>query len=274
MSDLVKVVLKKHAALVKTLGEKLKTYQESAGLSRKFTRMLRHCGSFLGRDFKILLQILPIVRLKDFFGEAVLADITPLFVKLGELSSLLFVREVKEDFDCYFSAVKKAVTEFISTLHSYDKDCSYPSHNPYCSKLKIHLLTHIHEDIVRFRAVLLFETEKEEQFNKHIREHIMFTNKLNPSRDAGLKFAKQSIIRHIVEGGSWLNKDGLRERGSDELLAYIEENNREMFVIVIFLGFLLFYFFSLTLFMPFTSKNKYRFGTGTRPQANLDFLNV
>ncbi|KAG2200646.1 hypothetical protein INT47_005802 [Mucor saturninus] len=111
-----------------------------------------------------------------------------------------------------------AIKNFISALHYYDLNNDIPGHNAYTGKVKIHLLTHIPQDIGRFGTVLQYETEKGEQFNKHIKEHITFTNNLNPSRDIGLKFGKQSMVRHVLEGGSWLNKNKIREKAGDDVI--------------------------------------------------------
>ncbi|KAI7865392.1 uncharacterized protein EV154DRAFT_162074 [Mucor mucedo] len=221
--DLVKTVLKNRSAILDRLSNKLKQYQEECvGLSRKFTRQLRHCGSFLGRDFKILIQILPIVLLSDFSNEEILKNITVLFVHLGKLCSLLFEREMKSNFNEYIATVGRAIKEFISALHYYDLNNDIPGHNAYTGKVKIHLLTHIPQEIRRFGTLLQYETEKGEQFNKHIREHITFTNKLNPSRDIGIKFGKQSMMRHVLEGGSWLNENKIREKARDDVISFIQ----------------------------------------------------
>ncbi|OAD65404.1 hypothetical protein PHYBLDRAFT_153488 [Phycomyces blakesleeanus NRRL 1555(-)] len=51
----------------------------------------------------------------------------------------------------------------------------------------------------KFGTALYYNTKKGEQFNKHIRKHLMHTNRLNTSRDVCLKFAKQSAMRHIID---------------------------------------------------------------------------
>ncbi|KAL0073883.1 hypothetical protein J3Q64DRAFT_1627078, partial [Phycomyces blakesleeanus] len=61
VTDLVNGVLKGHPGLLNKLMNSLKEYRKSQGLSQKFARLLGHCSLFLGRDFKILIQILPIV---------------------------------------------------------------------------------------------------------------------------------------------------------------------------------------------------------------------
>ncbi|KAL0077456.1 hypothetical protein J3Q64DRAFT_1628563, partial [Phycomyces blakesleeanus] len=201
VNDLVKVVLKKNPNQMARLSKALKDYENSQGMSRKFTRELRHCGSFLGRDYKVLLQILPAILVTEFANDSILSLITPSFVRLGRICSLVFVRAVRYDYNMYIDEVEKAVTSLIQELHYYDITCEIEGHNPYSSKPKVHLLTHLPDDLRRFGTALHYETEKGEQFNKHIREHLMHTNRLNTSRDVCLKFAKQSAMRHIIDGG-------------------------------------------------------------------------
>lgn len=99
VNDLVKVILKGHPREMSKLDCCLRDYQNSKGLSRNFTKELRHCGSFLGRYYKILLQILPVILVAAFAGDSVLSGITACFILLGKLCSLVFVREISMDFD-------------------------------------------------------------------------------------------------------------------------------------------------------------------------------
>ncbi|OAD71822.1 hypothetical protein PHYBLDRAFT_72696 [Phycomyces blakesleeanus NRRL 1555(-)] len=218
VTDLVKVVLKGHPGLLNKLIDSLNEYEKSQGLSRKFTRLLRHCGSFLGRDFKILVQILPIVLATEFVNDNDLSLITPCFVHLGRLCSLVFVRAVN----------------LIQKLYFYDKNCGIEGHKPYTSKPKVQLLTHLPDDLQRFGTALHYETEKGEQFNKHIREHLMHTNRLNTSRDVCLKFAKQAVMRHVIDGGSWMNKDGQREHYGGDTAVFLHENVDKNFQDILF----------------------------------------
>ncbi|KAI9492236.1 hypothetical protein BDB00DRAFT_762502, partial [Zychaea mexicana] len=69
------------------------------------------------------------------------------------------------------------------------------------SKPKLHILHHIVEDIERFATAIHFESEKGEQFNKFLREHIFHTNRHNPSRDLLVSFGRYTMFRCIVNGG-------------------------------------------------------------------------
>ncbi|KAL0073074.1 hypothetical protein J3Q64DRAFT_1624305, partial [Phycomyces blakesleeanus] len=144
VTDLVKVVLKGHPGLLNKLIDSLNEYEKSQGLSRKFTRLLRHCGSFLGRDFKILVQILPIVLATEFVNDNDLSLITPCF-----LSKIIILT----------LPVKNTVTSLIQKLYFYDKNCGIEGHKPYTSKPKVQLLTHLPDDLQRFGTALHYETE-------------------------------------------------------------------------------------------------------------------
>ncbi|KAI9477116.1 hypothetical protein BDB00DRAFT_776017, partial [Zychaea mexicana] len=69
------------------------------------------------------------------------------------------------------------------------------------NKPKLHILHHIVEDIERFATAIHFESEKGEQFNKFLREHIFHTNRYNPSRDLLVSFGRYTVFRCIVNGG-------------------------------------------------------------------------
>ncbi|KAL0082044.1 hypothetical protein F4703DRAFT_1863005, partial [Phycomyces blakesleeanus] len=164
---------KKNPNQMARLSKALKDYKNSQGMSRKFTR----------EDYKVLLQILPTILVTEFANDSILSLITPSFVRLGHLCSLVFVRAVRYDYNIYINEVEKAVTSLIQELHHYDITCEIEGHNPYSLKPKIHLLTHLPNDLQRFGTALHYETKKDEQFNKHIHDHLMHTNRLNTSRD-------------------------------------------------------------------------------------------
>ncbi|KAL0084760.1 hypothetical protein F4703DRAFT_1794121 [Phycomyces blakesleeanus] len=225
ITDLVKVVLNKNKKELEELFDYVKDYKNSRGISRAFTRSLTHAGSFLGRDFKVLIQILPVILAIKFADTEVLQEITPLFVRLGRLCSLVFVRSIDSQYETYISEVDSAVRSLIEALHKYDTNCKHKKHAFYMSKPKVHLLTHLPEDLRRFGPALNYETEKGEQFNKHIREHLFHTNRMNTSKDICLKFGKQYMTRHIIDGGSWIGKNGLRETRGKAIAEYMQQNS-------------------------------------------------
>ncbi|KAG2216942.1 hypothetical protein INT45_012800 [Circinella minor] len=79
---------------------------------------------------------------------------------------------------------------------------------PIISKtLKLHYLHHLKEDLKRFATAIHTESEKGEQFNKFIHEHIFPTNRHNPSRDVLELFGRQMMFKHVIDGGTWVDGD-------------------------------------------------------------------
>ncbi|KAL0093855.1 hypothetical protein F4703DRAFT_1790277 [Phycomyces blakesleeanus] len=180
VTDLVKVVLKGHPSLLNKLMDFLKEYGKSQGLSRKFTRLLRHCSLFFGRHFKILVQILPVILATKFVNDNELSLITPCFVHLGRLCSLVFVRAVKYNYNSYIAKVKNTVTSLIQKLYFYDKNCGIKDHKPYTSK------------------------------------------------------PKQAVMRHLIDGSSWMNKVCQREHYGGDTAAFLHENVDKNFRDILF----------------------------------------
>ncbi|KAL0079171.1 hypothetical protein J3Q64DRAFT_1664449, partial [Phycomyces blakesleeanus] len=147
ITNLVKVVLNKNKKELEELFDYVKDYTNSRDISRAFTRSLTHAGSFLSRDFKVLIQILPAILAIKFADTEVLQEITPLFVRLGRLCSLVFVRSIDSQYETYISEVDSAIRSLIEALHKYDTNCKYKKHAFYTSKSKVHLLTYLPEDL-------------------------------------------------------------------------------------------------------------------------------
>ncbi|KAI8326026.1 hypothetical protein EDC96DRAFT_453931, partial [Choanephora cucurbitarum] len=156
--DLVKLVLSKPET--RQLNAALKQYKMSEGFSRQFNKEITHCGSYLGRDFKILVQILPIILSHVFQNSSDnLQRMIACICRLGKLCSLLFVRQVTRGFSRYVNEVDAAAKDLITCLHDYDEKCTLQDHKKYTLKPKVHFLTHLAEDITRFGTALNFETE-------------------------------------------------------------------------------------------------------------------
>ncbi|KAG2193243.1 hypothetical protein INT47_007869 [Mucor saturninus] len=111
------------------------------------------------------------------------------------------------------STVDTAIKDFIVLLHFYDWNNNIPGHNARTGKVKIHLLTHFPQDIRRFGTVMQYEIEK-----------------LNPSQDVRLKFVKQSMMRHVIEGSSGLNMNGITEKAGEDVISLIPANDDRVYL--------------------------------------------
>jgi hypothetical protein len=154
--------------------------------------------------------------------------IIPVLKKLGLLSSLVFVRSIGSNAERYITVVDTAAREFITALHEFDEKVQTPT--PFCYLPKVHLLLHLADDIRRFGCALNFETEKGEQMNKFIREHVRHTNGHNPAKDITIRFRKEEMLRHIIDGGYWKDQDGHSVKIGAHAKLWLDTNRKDFSV--------------------------------------------
>ena len=59
-------------------------------------------------------------------------------------------------------------------------------------------------------------------FNKFVREQLFHTNRHNPSRDVALRFGWQELLKHMIDGGSWVScKSSRRTRNGQSIQEFI-----------------------------------------------------
>ncbi|KAG0983819.1 hypothetical protein G6F29_005236 [Rhizopus arrhizus] len=204
---------------------RLKENECNPSYTKNFRRQLRHVGSFVGRDFKQLIQVLPGIIASEFtdpVNDIKIIQLNRPLQALGKLCSLLFVRQIEAGFEDYVNSIEVSVKELTASLYEFDTVTH--NKNAYSTKPKVHYLHHIHQDIRRFGCALQFETEKGEMFNKFIREQLFHTNRLSPSRDVAIRFGSQEILKFIIDGGSWTNKNSKRVRYGSEIKQFVEAN--------------------------------------------------
>lgn len=214
----------------------------SRAFSRNLNSSMRLYKSFLGRDFKIMMQVLPIVlklALKESsaFGpfrtthSAQFEAMFACFDKLGELISLVYMERIKSNLHFHQIMMKQVVKDVVAALeglHHIDvtsgrrsrnaetnqqpNTAYFKTKNSLANRGKSHNIIHFMEDFLRFAGGVHTETEKGEQFNKYIRNWMFLTNRQNMARDVCFKMAIELIHRNITQEGTW--NDGRSEVGS------------------------------------------------------------
>ncbi|KAK7029080.1 hypothetical protein R3P38DRAFT_2525048 [Favolaschia claudopus] len=71
------------------------------------------------------------------------------------------------------------------------------------TKIKLHLLAHIPDDVRRFGPLIRSSTEIYESYNVVFRLCSVLSNHQAPSRDISRKFAAMSRVKHLLSGGFW-----------------------------------------------------------------------
>ena len=72
--------------------------------------------------------------------------------------------------------------------------------------MKLHILTHLPEDIRRFGPAVLYIVEGFEGWNRIWRLCSILSNHHLPSRDIATKLCKGERIKHLLSGGFWRDK--------------------------------------------------------------------
>jgi len=89
------------------------------------------------------------------------------------------------------------------------------------AKIKLHLLSHLTEDILRFGPLVGVATETFECFNAIFRYCSILSNHLSPSRDIALQLASQETMKHRLTGGWWPMAGGEWERPGTDVCSFI-----------------------------------------------------
>ncbi|KAL9536752.1 hypothetical protein MBANPS3_012395 [Mucor bainieri] len=215
-------------AQLKALNTRMRAYKSKA-YTRTMHWNLSYHKSFLGRDYKILVQIFPLVlqeaykkdrafaayRVEGSVLQTQIKKIIACFVDLGKLTSLVYMEKISSNFDAYCVMVDQASKKVMNSLDELTrtevavgkgqkktmKTVYAVMNGSLVNRLKTHILVHLKEDLVRFATAIHTETEKGEQFNKEIHDALRNTNRQNTNRDVAKIFATKVMIRHLAHGG-------------------------------------------------------------------------
>ncbi|KAF8879345.1 hypothetical protein CPB85DRAFT_1497712 [Mucidula mucida] len=170
---------------------------ETDGLSIHAIRanyIMQYAGSLIGTQFKILAQT-NIFHVRGIVSEEQFS----IWRAVGELSALLWFPEIR-NLQEYLADIKVAVANVLNTFAKLD-----PS--KMITKIKLHLLAHIPDDITSFGPLVGVATEIYECFNAVFRYCSILSNHLAPSRDIALQLADQEGLKHQLIGAG----DGVRQ---------------------------------------------------------------
>ncbi|OJD09947.1 hypothetical protein ACJ73_10004 [Blastomyces percursus] len=150
--------------------------------------IIKYGKSLVGRHYKTLIQTAGF-HLQDLISES---NFT-LWKATARLASLVWFSEIN-DMDLYLSHLKTAIANVMDLF-------GFLEPKRILDKVKIHLLCHLPEDIIRFGPAVGFSTERFESYNAVFRKSSIYSNRLNPSRDIAYAHSSQERMKYMLLGG-------------------------------------------------------------------------
>ncbi|EMD40045.1 hypothetical protein CERSUDRAFT_45768 [Gelatoporia subvermispora B] len=158
--------------------------------------MLQYRNGLIGKHFKALQQ-LAIFQLDESLCDRRVID---LWNATGELGSYLWYHEI-ENMDHYVRDVEVLIANLLDIWSLLDPRRVFV-------KPKLHILTHIVEDIWRHGPAGLYATEIFECFNAVFRLCSVLSNHQAPSRDIAVAVAGLTRFKYQVSGAWWRDEGG------------------------------------------------------------------
>ncbi|KAI7880889.1 uncharacterized protein EV154DRAFT_606206 [Mucor mucedo] len=158
------------------------------------TSSLTAFRSFVGRDFKILVQLLPTLLQKaNFFNPSLFDEnqdsfrsMFECFDNLGLLASLVYMEKI-DNFHYYKQILDITVSKTITAMD----DLHHTT-----------VLTRRRSAAAGTEAITKMNfSSLGEQQHKFMRELLCHTNRQNGGRDVAVRFAEEFMLRHISQGG-------------------------------------------------------------------------
>ncbi|KAJ7222568.1 hypothetical protein GGX14DRAFT_352846 [Mycena pura] len=153
--------------------------------------MMQYRNALIGKHFKTLMQTLAL-----HVHEICTPEEFTLIKSAGDLGARLWIPEI-DKMDFYLKDLGIASGNLLDAFDAVDP-------LRILVKIKLHLLTHLPDDIRRFGPAIRFSTEIFESCNAIFRACSVRSNRLAPSRDIARKFASMERVKHLLSGGFWL----------------------------------------------------------------------
>ncbi|KAJ3853110.1 hypothetical protein EV368DRAFT_39622 [Lentinula lateritia] len=174
--------------------------------------IMQYKNSLIGKHFKTLQQV-GIFHLHDLSSQ-LLFDI---WKATGELGAHLWVTEIR-NLELYLEDLKILIGNLLDAWATYDP-------NRILVKMKLHVLTHLPDDVRRFGLVILYSTELFECWNAIFRMCSVLSNHLSPSHDIAMTLAEMEVFKHLVSGGWWKNKNGQMIQAGAKIRQYLVKSS-------------------------------------------------
>lgn len=162
-------------------------------------RATKWSKSFIGTDYRFLVQVLPTCLLAMFRNSAewiAVKDLVNLWCLAAKVTKLLCMHQIP-DVDAWITKFDASFRQLIEAWsHSFGLDSIR-------YKTKLHQLSHVSFWVRRFGPTIIAIAERNEAANKHIRAQLQNSNRLAASRDLALRYAAITGLQYISQEGIW-----------------------------------------------------------------------
>ncbi|KAJ7202121.1 hypothetical protein GGX14DRAFT_571015 [Mycena pura] len=170
--------------------------------------IMQYANSLIGRQFKTIAQV------NVFHVHGIVTDEQfATWRAVGELATLNWVPEIR-NVDEYLGDLRIAAGNVLDAFAVLDP-------TKILTKIKLHLLTHLGEDVTAFGPLIGVMTEVYECFNAVFRYCSILSNHRAPSRDIALQLADQEGHKHRITGGWWPTPEGDWEQAGPSVRAFL-----------------------------------------------------
>ncbi|EFP78718.2 uncharacterized protein PGTG_04674 [Puccinia graminis f. sp. tritici CRL 75-36-700-3] len=148
--------------------------------------MMAHYKSFVGKDFRTIVQVAPFVFF-PFMNQQQL----DVWIPLCYICSMAFQTHIPN------------MNEYIQELEAHIKIFMYnivKMTAQWANKPKFHMLLHLPASIKRYGPPCLFATEKFESFNGVVRHASIHSNRQSPGHDIAITFSNYQVERLLFSG--------------------------------------------------------------------------
>ncbi|THU95803.1 hypothetical protein K435DRAFT_819604 [Dendrothele bispora CBS 962.96] len=174
--------------------------------------LIKYKNSLIGKHFKILQQ-LGIFKVHDLCPPSIFN----LWKASGELGAMIWFTEI-DNMDMYLHDLQILIDNLLDAWAKVDP-------RRILTKIKLHALVHLPEDIRRFGPSMIFATEIFECFNAVFRTCSVLSNHLAPSRDIAESMSGMERFKHMVSGGYWKDeKTGRFIQGGIKTRNFLKNN--------------------------------------------------
>ncbi|TFK59074.1 hypothetical protein BDN72DRAFT_781253 [Pluteus cervinus] len=174
------------------------------GLSKILLRpayFVQYKNNLIGKHFRALQQ-LTVFHLDKICSPALFN----LWKATGELGALIWFPEIR-DMPQYLEDLQVLIDNLLDAWGVVDP-------RRIMTKAKLHILTHIVEDVRRFGPAILYATEVFECFNSVFRQCSVLSNHQAPSHDIAETMGDFERFKHIASLGWWKEGGGYTQAGT------------------------------------------------------------